>query len=507
MKKVLLSMLAIGAVTLTAGAQATGSADAPLTVTEYLAQGTPSSAVADTYVQGYIVGYVDGQVLSSGARFDLTSGTVSNTNILLAASSSEDNVEACIPVQLPSGSVRSSLSLAAHPENLYHEVVLCGSHEKYFGANGMKSVTSYKWVGDAPVVDPSTKPGVESTGTKENPLTVTKFIELGSTPAVADAWLTGIIVGSVTDKSIDSAEMGASANSSATNILVAATANPTSVSDCVPIQLPAGDIRAALNLKDNPGNIGKTLVICGSREAYFGVTGLKTPTSFTLDGESVEPVVPAGTFYSGLSSNADDWTINVGEIPEGLNFVWAWDNTYGLKASAFYQSTNFPVDVWAVSPVIDLTEATTATLSLSQAINFIKGNYELLTINVKEENGNWAALTVAPAPEADAWTFVDGTASLDAYVGKKIQLGFDYISTTEVASTWEIKNVKVTGETKQSAVETVAAEKVYVAGNAIVAPAGARVFNLSGVETGLNNLPAGIYVVVVADKAVKVLVK
>ena len=50
MKKLLLSMLALGAITLTAGAQATGSKAEPLTVTEFLEQGTPSAAVADTYV-------------------------------------------------------------------------------------------------------------------------------------------------------------------------------------------------------------------------------------------------------------------------------------------------------------------------------------------------------------------------------------------------------------------------------------------------------------------------
>lgn len=511
MKKLLLSTIALGLMTLTAGAQATGSLDAPLTVDEILAQGAPDAAVPNTYVKGYIVGYVDGQTLSKGAKFDLSSGTISETNLLLASSSSEDNYEMCIPVQLPSGNVRKALNLSAHPENIYHEVIICGSHEKYFGVNGMKSITSYEWVGEAPVPDPSTKPGVDVTGTKESPITVTKFIELGSTPSVDGTWVTGFIVGSVKTNgmSMKDAEFGVSADSSVSNILIAATANPASAEECIPVQLPKGDIRTALNLLDNPGNLGKTLVICGTREAYFSVPGLKSPTEFTLDGQGVvtpEPVIPEGQFYKGLTSNADDWTLNVGTIPEGLNYVWAWDNAYGLKGSAYYNNTRFETSVWAISPVINLTNATEATLTFSQTANYLNGNTALIVTAIREENGEWNPIEVAPQPAGNNWTFVDSSASLNNYCGKKIQIGFNYNSTLTDAPTWEIKNLAVNGQTALG-VEAVAAEAVYALNGNIIAPEGARAFNLSGVETGLYNLPAGIYVVVVADKAVKVLVK
>lgn len=49
--------------------------------------------------------------------------------------------------------------------------------------------------------------------------------------------------------------------------------------------------------------------------------------------------------------------------------------------------------------------------------------------------------------------------------------------------------------------------QVMVIGNSILAPAGARIYALNGTRVDGNNLPAGIYVVRVADKAVKVLVK
>lgn len=149
MKKTLLSILAIAATTLSMSAQATGSAEKPLTVDEFLAEGTPSAAVPNTYVTGYIVGCVpQGGMNLSEAIFNLTDGEPSQTNVLIAASQVEDMVDYCVPVQLPSGAIRDALNLAANPGNLGREVTLCGSHEKYFGGNGLKSLTAYAFDGN-----------------------------------------------------------------------------------------------------------------------------------------------------------------------------------------------------------------------------------------------------------------------------------------------------------------------------------------------------------------------
>ena len=194
-----------------------------------------------------------------------------------------------------------------------------------------------------------------------------------------------------------------------------------------------------------------------------------------------------------------------GTVPEGLTYVWNWDTKYTcLKGSAYYQKA-FGADIYAISPVIDLAGVEKPTLSFKEATNYLNGNLEAFSVNVREENGTWTVLG-NPSADTDKFTFVDTTYNLEAYAGKKIEIGFRYTSTDEAAGTWEIKNLIVDG-TKNSGVAAVAAENVYVANGNIIAPEGARAFNLSGVETGLNNLPAGIYVVVVADKAVKVLVK
>lgn len=69
--------------------------------------------------------------------------------------------------------------------------------------------------------------------------------------------------------------------------------------------------------------------------------------------------------------------------------------------------------------------------------------------------------------------------------------------------------VSFTVSDETNAIETVSADDVVVYGlqGKIVAPEDARIYNLSGVETGKENLPAGIYLVKINEKTVKVVVK
>ena len=131
-----------------------------------------------------------------------------------------------------------------------------------------------------------TTPEVKTEGTEASPYTVTdaKAVKTG-----ADKYVKGFIVGYVPDKALNEAIFGdaTSAEKAPTNILIAAKADEKDVNNCMPVQLPFGDIRSALNLKDNPGNLKKELLICGSIENYFGAIGLKTPVYAKVDGKEI----------------------------------------------------------------------------------------------------------------------------------------------------------------------------------------------------------------------------
>ena len=132
-------------------------------------------------------------------------------------------------------------------------------------------------------------------------------------------------------------------------------------------------------------------------------------------------------------------------------YPWTHDNQYGLKGTG-YINGNTACDAYAVSPMIDLTMVAEAKLTFDEAFNMYKTITvdkvsEYATIEVKEEGKDWVPLAKPTSPASFSWTFfANDPVDLSAYKGKKIQIGFRYVSTTSVAGTWEIKNIKVEGK-------------------------------------------------------------
>lgn len=111
-------------------------------------------------------------------------------------------------------------------------------------------------------------------GTAENPYTVEDIKKSGAKGS--NVFVKAYIVGFVPDKAIDEAKFTAEGCEAVSNVLIAASADETSVDNVMPVQLPSGDVRNAINLKDNPANIKQEVVLCGNIETYFGKTGLKS---------------------------------------------------------------------------------------------------------------------------------------------------------------------------------------------------------------------------------------
>ena len=133
-------------------------------------------------------------------------------------------------------------------------------------------------------------------------------------------------------------------------------------------------------------------------------------------------------------------------------YPWTHDNQYGLKGTGYINGKNTACDAYAVSPMIDLTMVAEAKLTFDEAFNMYKTITvdkvsEYATIEVKEEGKDWLPLAKPTSPASFSWTFfANDPVDLSAYKGKKIQIGFRYVSTTSVAGTWEIKNIKVEGK-------------------------------------------------------------
>ena len=108
-----------------------------------MAYNSGDKIVANATVVGYIVGAIkDSNINNANFEGDWTN----NTNLILADDADETNIENCLPVQLPSGNVRSALNLVDHPENHKKKVILTGSVETYFTVAGLKSVSAYEFI-------------------------------------------------------------------------------------------------------------------------------------------------------------------------------------------------------------------------------------------------------------------------------------------------------------------------------------------------------------------------
>ena len=65
--------------------------------------------------------------------------TAASTNIAIADSPNETNASKILPVQLPSGSVRTELNLKDHPENLGKKIQITGTLGAYFSVPGLQN--------------------------------------------------------------------------------------------------------------------------------------------------------------------------------------------------------------------------------------------------------------------------------------------------------------------------------------------------------------------------------
>lgn len=173
------------------------------------------------------------------------------------------------------------------------------------------------------------------------------------------------------------------------------------------------------------------------------------------------------TFAEGIG----DFTIENVKLPGTSTYVWKHDAYNGdayMKASGYVKGC-FDSEGWLLSP--EITLSTNAVLTFDQAWKNFKtldNAKQEATVKVREKGGEWQLLTPKTTPENTSYDFYpSGDIDLSAYNGKTIQIGFCYISTTESAGTWEVKNVKVQDAAQASRSRSLAAEVPTEGKNAV----------------------------------------
>lgn len=292
------------------------------------------------------------------------------------------------------------------------------------------------------------------TGTKEDPYNVAtaQMKQDGSV-----AWVQGYIVG-VMETNVDPFTANFAAPfSTNSNLMIADTPDEQKAKNCVIVQLPFGVIRTALNLVDHADNLKQPVILQGTLTSYFSAAGLKEVSAGVFKGEEIgeeeggEGETPEGNliFEEKFTANEGDFTIKNVTLPEGSSYVWKWEqyqtNPPYMKASAYVGGSNKASESWLISPAINLSDATKATLVFKHAHKFGVDKTKELTLWATEAGKEaWEQLTIPNYGSGESWTMVSsGNIDLSKYAGKEVQVGFKYVSTTEGAPTWEVNDVQV----------------------------------------------------------------
>lgn len=294
-----------------------------------------------------------------------------------------------------------------------------------------------------------------ATGTGSAPLTVDQLIEQGTpTIAVPNTFVKGYIVGFNKDKSWPADNvLGAPEGdvTSSTNIILASSSGEDDWNMCIPVQLPAGDVREALNLASHPDNLGKMITIVGSNEKFFGVNGIKAVKAFAF-GSTIDYEVPVAGPVTSLDENfsngiPDNW-YNIKVQGNKDFFSGSYQGVSYARASGYNGTA--PFDMWLITPAIKINECDSKILTFQSQINGYGStttDFKVYVLNGNDPTTATKTLlnpTLATAPASGYSDWVNsGDIDLSSYSGE-IYIGFNYTATQDANyATWGITNVKL----------------------------------------------------------------
>jgi hypothetical protein len=181
------------------------------------------------------------------------------------------------------------------------------------------------------------------------------------------------------------------------------------------------------------------------------------------------------------------------------------DNSYA-KVSGYNKGAN---EDWLISPKMDLTGTTAATLTFDHAAKFGNANNygNDLTIWFSTDftdggdvsSANWEKVTIPTYPDGTNWTFIEGVVinfPSAVYNKSNVHFAFKYMCNSSSAATWEVTNISAVATTSTAATLEFS-NSVYFPGQVINTAAAAQTLTVAA-----NNLDqAPTYQVTGADAA------
>ena len=171
-------------------------------------------------------------------------------------------------------------------------------------------------------------------------------------------------------------------------------------------------------------------------------------TTFTQDAEGISV---EASMYLNETFKKDMGSFTIQDIfLNDVNWVWKLDSYGYMKASAYANKANHAAESWLVSPVMNFKKSKAPELLFDHACRFrTETPSDNLNVMVSTDysddvkTATWTALTVENWTDGTKWDFISNKIDLSAYNGQKVTIAFKYVSTDNVAPTWEVQNVVV----------------------------------------------------------------
>ena len=174
-------------------------------------------------------------------------------------------------------------------------------------------------------------------------------------------------------------------------------------------------------------------------------------TATALQASTCKPVS-----VSYLQSGMGDMTTDAGDI-------WTWDGSYNCAKARKVGGGEGHL----FTPALDLSGVDEITVKFSHTHRYAADPATDYTLWVTDDyRGSYAAsawrqLTISPYGTNTNWTFVDATVNVPvAYVGTNTVFCFRYTSTETTNGTWEVKNLRITGNCEGATAPPVALPEI-----------------------------------------------
>lgn len=335
-----------------------GSKQNPYTVADWVLKVNADEAISG-WVSGYIVGAVALGVteITSDIDIDWTATTTAPNTLVIGATPTTKTLAEAFVIQLPQGSdLRNYGNLADHPDLYGKQISVTGIGGKVLGTAGVtgNTGTSEEFVIEGVQVGP-----VDGNGTAEAPYSCAQIIAKNpssTTEAVeSGVWVNGYIVGSIptggASTNISGTVFGLD-NAAASNLVIAPSSSCTDYTKCVVVQLPSGSaVRTALNLANNPGNLGKLVSVKGDIMKYCGGPGVKNTSEYKMDGTVPPDPQPTGD-PKGTGTKDDPYNAAMAlKVASELASDASTDKVYvaGIVSSVKEISTQFGNGTFSIS--------------------------------------------------------------------------------------------------------------------------------------------------------------